>query len=272
MKSQLKVRLIPCLLLKNGLIVRSEKFKYHQFIGDPVTQLGRYNQWLADEVIYLDISRDDVYEVRREDTRIATQNKRTLPEIIREVSKVSFMPLTFGGGIKTLDDIHVRLSNGADKVAINTQAVETPDFINESAKTFGSQCIVIAIDVKQKESGAYEVYTRWGTNPTGLDPVAWAKEAESRGAGEIFLNSIDRDGVAEGYDTDLIKSLSDATKIPVIACGGVGRFQHFVDGIEKGKASAVSAANIFHFTEMSYKSAKKHMSKAGINVRMPYDN
>ncbi len=272
MKNQLKVRLIPCLLLKNGLIVRSEKFKYHQFIGDPVTQLGRYNQWLADEVIYLDITRDDIYEVRREDTRIATQNKRTLAEIIQEVSKVSFMPLTFGGGIKNLEDIHMRLSHGADKVAINTQAVATPEFINQSAKTFGSQCIVIAIDVKKKEDGAYEVYTQWGTKATGLDPVTWAKEAEARGAGEIFLNSIDLDGTADGYDTELIRSVSDATQIPLIACGGVGRFQDFVDGVEKGKASAVSAANIFHFTEMSYKSAKKHMAKAGINVRMPYDN
>ncbi len=272
MKNRLKVRLIPCLLLKNGLIVRSEKFKYHQFIGDPVTQLGRYNQWLADEVIYLDISRDDVYEVRREDTRIATQNKRTLPEIIREVSKVSFMPLTFGGGIRHLEDIQVRLSQGADKVAINTKAVENPEFITQSAKTFGSQCIVIAIDVKQKENGKYEAYTHWGTRATGLDPVAWAKEAENRGAGEIFLNSIDRDGTADGYDIDLIRQVSDATRIPVIACGGVGSFQDFVDGIEKGKASAVSAANIFHFTEMSYKTAKKQMNKAGVNVRMPYDN
>src|SRR3989338_6606280 len=228
MKSGLKVRLIPCLLLKNGLIVRSEKFTYHQFIGDPVTQLSRYNQWLADEVIYLDISRDDVYEVRREDTRIATQNKRTLPEIIREVSKVSFMPLTFGGGIRQLEDIQVRLSHGADKVAINTKAVENPEFITQSAKTFGSQCIVIAIDVKKKESGEYEAYTHWGTRTTGRYPVAWAKEAESRGAGEIFLNSIDRDGTADGYDIDLIRQVSDATQIPVIACGGVGSFQDFV--------------------------------------------
>lgn len=268
--SKLKTRLIPCLLLKNGLIVRSEKFKYHQFIGDPITQLGRYNQWLADEVIYLDISRTEGYDARRQDTKIATQDKHTIEEIIRVISKTSFMPLTFGGRIRTIDDIRLRLQCGADKVTINTQALETPEFIAEAARTFGRQCIVVSIDVKEHEDGRYEVYAQWGTRPTGRDPVTWAKDAEKLGAGEIFLNSVDRDGTAVGYDLELIRTVSESTSIPVIACGGVGKFQDFVDGIRIGKASAAAAANIFHFTELSYKNAKKHMHAAGIEVRMPY--
>lgn len=271
-KSKLKTRLIPCLLLKNGLIVRSEQFKYHQFIGDPITQLSRYNQWLVDEVIYLDISRTEEYDARRQDTKIATQDKHTIAEIITVISKSSFMPLTFGGRIRTLQDIRLRLECGADKVTINSRAIESPDFIQESAKTFGSQCIVVSIDVKRQEGGRYEVYARGGTQATGRDPVEWAKEAEKQGAGEILLNSIDRDGMANGYDLELIRSVSESVGIPVIACGGVGKFQDFVDGIRLGKASAVSAANIFHFTELSYKNAKKYMHSAGMDVRIPYSN
>jgi len=265
--SVVKTRLIPCLLLKNGLIVRSEKFTYHQIIGDPTTQLERYNAWRVDELIYLDISRDESYDVRRSDAKIATQGSRTLLEIIEVVAKVCFMPLTFGGRIRSLEEIRERLAHGADKVTINTIAVQRPDFITESARVFGSQCIVVSIDVKRHDDGRAEVFTHGGKQPTGLDPIAWAREAERRGAGEIFLNAIDRDGAGRGYDLELIRRVSEATKIPVIACGGVGKFQDFVAGATEGKADAVSAANIFHFTEMSYKSAKKTMAKAGLNVR-----
>ena len=268
--TKLKTRLIPCLLLKNGLIIRSEKFKYHQIIGDPITQLGRYNSWLADEVVYLDITREGDYDVRRDDAKIATQNKRTILEIIEEISKVSFMPLTFGGRIRTTDDIRDRLRSGADKVTINTAAVERPNFIAESARVFGSQCIIVSIDVLRHPNGSCEVFTHGGKQATGLDPVRWAAEAARVGAGEIFLNSIDRDGTASGYDIELVASVSDAVPIPVIACGGAGSFEHFVDVIEKGHASAASAANLFHFTEFSYKNAKKHMQKVGMNVRSPY--
>jgi len=263
----LKTRLIACLLLKNGLIVRSELFKYHQFIGEPITQLARYNQWGVDELIYLDISQDDTYDVKRNDAKIATEGAKSLLEIIEIVSKTCFMPLTFGGKIRSVDDIQKRLSKGADKITINTKALEDPSFITESAQIFGSQCIVVSIDVKAHDNSAYEVYSKWGKESTGRDPVEWAKEAEERGAGEIFLNSIDRDGTAKGYDLKLIKSVVEAVNIPVIACGGVGTFQHFVDGVQLGGASAVSAANIFHFTELSYKNAKKHILKEGIYAR-----
>jgi imidazole glycerol-phosphate synthase subunit HisF len=262
-----KIRLIPCLLLKNGLIVRSEKFTYHQIIGDPTTQVERYNTWRVDELIYLDISRDDDYDVRRSDAKIATAASRTVSEIIAVVSKVCFMPLTFGGRVRSLEDIRERLSSGADKVTINTLAIEQPGFITDSARRFGSQCIVVSIDAKRHEDGRHEVFTNGGQLATGLDPVAWAREAERLGAGEIFLNSIDRDGTGRGYDLELVRRVSDAVGIPVIVCGGVGKFQDFTAGAVEGRAAAVAAANIFHFTEMSYKNAKKAMVKAGVNVR-----
>lgn len=255
------------MLIKNGLIVRSELFKYHQIIGDPITQLSRFNQWAVDELIYLDISKDDSYDVRRSDAKIATEGRKNILDILEVVSKNCFMPLTFGGRIRTLDDIQDRISRGADKVTINTIALENPSFIAESSHKFGSQCIVVSIDIRKHENGTCEVFSKWGQESTGRDVIEWAKEVEKLGAGEIFLNSIDRDGTAKGYDIELIKSVVNAVKIPVIACGGVGRFQHFVDGIVEGKSSAVSAANIFHFTELSYKNAKKHMKLEGINVR-----
>ncbi|MBA3765736.1 MAG: imidazole glycerol phosphate synthase subunit HisF [Acidobacteria bacterium] len=265
----LKFRLIPCLLLKNGLIVRSELFKYHQIIGDPTTQLTRYNQWSVDELVYLDISQDDAYDVRRSDAKIQTAGKHTLLDIISEVSKVCFAPLTFGGRIRSIDDMRARFSCGADKITINTLAIENPESITEGARVFGSQAIVVSIDVKQHEDGSYEVY-KGGRHSTGLDPVAWAQEAEACGAGEILLNSIDRDGTAQGYDLKLVRSVADATRIPVVALGGVGRWQHFIDVIREGGASAAAAANIFHFTEMSYKHAKNHMHQGGVDVRLPY--
>ncbi len=264
-----KTRVIPCLLLKNGLIVRSESFKYHQIIGDPTTQLSRYNEWSVDELIYLDISREQDYDVRRSDAKISTAGSRTLLDIVTQVARICFAPLTFGGGIRSVDDMRARLSHGADKVAINTLALERPTAITEGARLFGSQAIVASIDVRRHEDGRYEVY-KAGREPTGLAPVPWAREVERLGAGEILLNSVDRDGTAQGYDVALVRAVANAVKIPVVAIGGCGRWQHMVDVVREGHASAVAAANIFNFTEMSYKQAKAHLLGAGLNVRVPY--
>jgi cyclase len=262
----LKTRLIPCLLLKNGLLVRSEEFSFHQIVGNPIHQVERFNAWTVDELIYIDITREGGYDMRRDDHKIKSHGD--LLGIIEAVSKTCFMPLTFGGGIRDVDEIRARLAHGADKVTINTQAVETPEFITEAAEIFGSQAIVVSIDARRHDDGSHEVFTGWGKKATGLAPAEWAAEAERRGAGEIFLNSIDRDGMAGGYDVELIRSVTAATGIPVIACGGVGKFEHFAPGVFEGGASAVSAANIFHFTEHSTQRAKKTLAEAGIPVRL----
>ena len=261
----LKKRLIPCLFLKNGHLVRSEKFVYHQLLGDPLHQVDRINDWSADELIYIDISNEEYYDLRRDDMK--TKRMNNIYEIITQVSKNCFIPLTFGGNIKTIIDIKERLNRGADKVIINTKALETPYFITESSNKFGSQCIVIGIDVKINEKNEYEVYSNHGKKPTGKDPIKWAKEVEKLGAGEIFLNSIDRDGTAEGYELKLIKIITDNVSIPVIACGGVGVFEDFVAGIKEGNASAVAAGNIFNYTENSVIQAKKILQTAGIDIR-----
>jgi cyclase len=259
----LKIRLIPCLLLQNGLLVRSEEFRMHQVIGNPIQQVERFSAWAVDELVYLDITREGAHDLRRDDHKI--KGSADLLEIVEAISRRCFVPLTFGGGIRTLEDIRQRIARGADKVAINTQAVEDPAFIGDAAGAFGSQAIVVSIDARVQDGG-WEVMTRWGSHATGLDVVQWAREAERRGAGEIFLNSVDRDGMAGGYDLPLIEAVCGATRIPVIACGGVGRFKHLVDGVRAG-ASAVSAANIFHFTEHSTQRAKKTLADAGVPVR-----
>jgi imidazole glycerol-phosphate synthase subunit HisF len=261
----LKKRLIPCLLLKNGLVVRSGNFSLHQIIGNPIHQTERFNAWAIDELIYIDITREGENDIRRDDQKV--KDTKDLMEILLGISKTCFMPLTFGGGIRTIDDIRARLANGADKITINTQAVDTPEFVDEAAQTFGSQAIVVSIDVRKQGDAEWEVFTRFGKHATGLDVVNWAKEVERRGAGEIFLNSIDRDGTAQGYDLPLIEAVSEATNIPVIACGGVGKFAHLAEGARAG-ASAVSAANIFHFTEHSTQNARMALAEAGIDVRL----
>src|SRR3989338_5051682 len=214
----LKKRLIPCLFLKNGHLVRSEKFSYHQLLGNPVSQVERINSWSADELIYIDISDEEYYDLRRDDQKVKSLG--SIYEIIETVSKTCFIPLTFGGNIKTIEDVRRRLKSGADKVIINKQTHEQPQFITEAADKFGSQCVVVGIDVKKESDGAYNVYSHHGRKNTLKDPVSWAKEVEKRGAGEIFLNSIDRDGIQEGYDISIIKVIVNAVKIPVIACGG----------------------------------------------------
>jgi cyclase len=261
----LKVRLIPCLLLKNGLLVRSEDFALHQVIGNPIQQVERFNAWAVDELVYLDITRGGTYDMRRDDHKI--KDKTTILEIIEEVSRSCFMPLTFGGGIRTVADAVARITHGADKVTVNTRAIEEPEFIAELAGTIGSQATVVSIDARSRGADGWEAFSHFGARASGRDVVIWAQQAEALGAGEIFLNSIDRDGKAEGYDLELIRAVIDATNIPVIACGGVGTFKHLVDGVTIGGASAVSAANIFHFTEHSTRRAKLALLKAGVDVR-----
>ncbi|MBV9521608.1 MAG: imidazole glycerol phosphate synthase subunit HisF [Alphaproteobacteria bacterium] len=259
-------RLIPVLLLKQGVIVRSQLFTVHQVIGNPMSTVERFSHWNVDELVLLDISGEDVHDLRREDIQQRYQGNSAL-DVLREVAKVSFMPLAFGGRVRTLEHISARLAAGADKVIINTAALDDPDFIGAASRRFGAQCVVVSIDAKKTEGGGYEVHAADGARPTGRDPAAWAREAERRGAGEIFLNSIDRDGSAQGYDLALLRAVTSAVSIPVIACGGVGRYEHFAPGIAEGGAAAVAAANIFHFFELSYPHAKQACIDAGLAMR-----
>lgn len=261
----LKKRLIPILLLQNGLLVRSELFHIHQVIGNPFNEVERFNQWTVDELIYIDISEDDTYDLRRDDHKIRGLSGSLA--ILDAISETCFMPLTWGGRIRTVADMRERISRGADKITINSAAVKTPDLITQGARVFGSQAIVVSIDSKQHPDGAREVFIDGGKVPTGLKPEEWAREAERLGAGEILLQSIDRDGTGEGYDLDLITAVAAATSIPVIACSGVGRYEHYVDGIRAG-ASAVASANIWHFKELSDRGGKRALLKGGIDIRL----
>lgn len=261
----LKKRLIPCLLLQNGLLVRSETFSIHQILGNPIHEVERFNHWSVDELIYLDITRDDNYDLRRDDQKVKTLADPL--QILDAVSKTCFMPLTFGGRIRTIEDMRVRFARGADKITLDTAAVDNPDLLVEGARTFGSQAMVVSIDVRRHADGKCEVFVDGGRRATGYEPTHWAKQVEALGAGEIFLHSIDRDGTARGYDLELIGAVARATSIPIIACGGVGRYEDFAKGIQAG-ASAVSAANIFHFKELSDRNAKRTMRAAGIDVRI----
>lgn len=261
----LKSRLIPCLLLKDGLLVRSESFRVHQAIGDPLHEVRRFNDWMVDELIYLDISTSDRFTAGRPDLKV--KGLESTLDILEAVSVRCFIPLTFGGRIRSLEDMRERFRRGADKISVNTAAVKTPELIRSAAEHFGSQAVVVSIDVQQAAAG-YEVVIANGTVSTGIDPVAWAIEVERLGAGEILLNSVDRDGSGDGYDLDLIASVADAVGIPVIALGGVGRYEDFAKGLTVGHASAVAAANIFHFKELSDRNAKRAMRKAGVHVRL----
>jgi cyclase len=262
----LKNRLIPVLFLKNGYLVRSEKFSIHQKLGFPDTQVERYNTWDVDELIYLDISSEDSYDIGRDDIGSCV-NYKSIIDIIKSVSRKCFMPLTVGGRIRDLEDIRIRMESGADKVVINTAAIENKEFITLAAKEFGSQAIVVSIDAYRHETGIHEVYSHLGKVSTGLKCEIYAKIVEDRGAGEIFLNSIDRDGSGAGYDIELIQKVVKSTNIPIIACGGVGNYSDFAKGLIEGGASAVAAGNIFHFKEMSYILAKRALQRTGMNVR-----
>lgn len=260
----LRHRLIPVLLLQNGLLVRSELFEIHQIIGNPLYEVQRFNEWNVDELIYLDMTREGDYDQRRDDHK--TRGLSDPLSILEEVSKTCFMPLTWGGRIRSVEDMRARFSRGADKITLNTGAVERPALITEGARTFGNQAIVLSLDVRTHADGRREVFTHGGRRAAGLDAVAWAVEAEGRGAGEILLQSINRDGTGEGYDLELIRAVASAVKIPVIACSGVGRFEDYAAGIRAG-ASAVAAANIWHFKELTDRQGKRAMARAGILVR-----
>lgn len=265
--SGLKTRLIPCLFLKNGFLVRSEQFKIHQSLGNAIHQVERFNAWDVDELIYLDISKtvNTSHDTHRKDLKIKTES--SILDILETVSKTCFMPLTFGGNIRTLNDIHARISRGADKVSLNTATFETPELIEEAAKIFGSQALIASVDVWKHKGGQYEVYSHHGQNRTGKCPFDWIKTLERMGIGEILLTAIQHDGMAGGYDIPLIARAAKNANIPVIACGGVGQFQHFSEGVINGHADAVAAGNIFHFTELSAQRAKQTMRSAGIQTR-----
>lgn len=260
----IKRRLIPVLYIKNGLIVRSEGFSYHHNIGNVIAEAGRYNGWNVDELIYIDISREKNYDLRRDDYNVNPYN--SIGAIINEISKVCFMPLTFGGNIRTLDDVSFRIQNGADKITLNTGAFENPKLITQTAEKYGSQAVVISIDYKIID-GQSIVFTNFGQKNTGKSVYKWIEECENLGAGEIFLNSIDRDGMASGYDMETISQAVASTKLPVIACGGAGSPEDFVKLAKKTNVSAIAAGNIFHFTELSYPRAKYLLKKGGLNFR-----
>lgn len=252
----LKHRLIACLLWRSGMLVQSRGFKHTNSVGNAYTAVDFFNTWAIDEIVLLDVTR------HREDRELFHSH-------LKELSKRCFVPLTVGGWVRSLDDIRTLLHEGADKVAINTEAVKNSEFVKKAAQMFGNQCIVVSIDVKLNDKGEYEVIVDRGKKATGLSPVEWAKKSELLGAGELFLTSIDQDGEKKGYDLELTKSVSQSVSIPVIASGGVGNWQHLVDGITKGGADAVSAANIFHYSEQSTKKAKDFMKNSGIEVRKP---
>jgi imidazole glycerol-phosphate synthase subunit HisF len=261
-----KHRVIPVLLLRNGFLVQSKQFKRYQNLGNPVSAVKRLSEWGSDELIYLDITSDDSYDMRRDD--LGHPNRNNLFDIIEDVSKMAFMPMTVGGRIRSLEDIEKRLLLGADKIAINSKPLEDPAFIELAAREFGSQCIVVSMDVRLIE-GQYQVFAEGGKQATGRDPLHWALQVEQLGAGEILLNSIDRDGVKNGYDLDLLNRVVDAVRIPVIACGGVGEWSHFGEALQKTGVDAVAAANIFHYVDQSVYLAKKYLREQGLNVRSP---
>ncbi len=260
----LKVRLIPVLLLMNGRLVRSANFDTHQIIGDPLHEVRRFNEWMVDELIYLDISREGSYFGGRTDHRVAGFSDPL--STLDAVSESCFMPLTWGGQIRTVADMRARISRGADKVSINTGAVNEPRLIEQGARLFGSQAIVVSMDVRTVD-GRDQVVVNNGTRPTGLSPVEWSRTAEAAGAGEILLQRVERDGSATGYDLDLISSVASAVTIPVIACSGVGRYEDYAKGVQAG-ASAVAAANIWHFKESADRGGKRALAKAGVPVRI----
>lgn len=251
----LKKRLIPVLILRGGRVVQSVRFQHTNVIhSDPGTAVDFFNRWAVDEILILDVSRD-------------LRERDKFYDAVSELSRKCFVPLTAGGWVTSVEEIRTLLRYGADKVTLNTHAVCHPDFIAGCANTFGSQCMVVSIDVKVNGRGEWEVYTDRGRIGTGLSPFEWARKVQELGAGEIFLTSIDRDGTSMGYDLELVKRVVDSVDIPVIAFGGVSTWKHLNDGIELGGAEAVSAANVFHYTEHSTKHAKEYMRQSGIEVR-----
>jgi cyclase len=246
----LRRRLITVLTLNDGVLFRTKKFH-----PDYRYTLNFVDAWSVDEVVALDVTRE------------GQGDRAAFLEVIEHLARECFVPLACGGGVRSIDDVQTLLRAGADKVIINTAAVERPEFITEIAELYGAQCVVVSIDARRADDGRYEVMTRFGANPTGLDPAAWAARAQKLGAGEIFLTAIERDGSLEGYDNTLNRMVADAVSIPLLVAGGAGNWQHFHDAFLEGHASAVCTTNIYHFTETSIRSAKRYLSDAGILVR-----
>jgi cyclase len=252
----LSARVIPCLDVDGGRVVKGVRFKEIRDAGDPVEVAKAYQDQGADELVFLDIT-------------ASSDERQTMKDVVEKTVTSCFMPVTVGGGIRELKDIRNMLLCGADKVSLNTAAILNPDLINQASSTFGNQCIVVAIDAKQADApNKWIVYTHGGRKATTLDAVDWAKEVVQRGAGEILLTSMDRDGTKDGYDLKLTRAVSDAVEVPVIASGGVGKPEHLAEGILKGRASAVLAASIFHFGEYSVEESKKIMRSQGVAVRL----
>lgn len=250
----LKKRLIPSLLVRDGRIVQSVQFRHTNVIGNVITAVDFFNGWAVDEILILDVSREHT-------------GRAEFLDIVDELSERCFVPLSVGGWITSVKDIETLLEHGADKITLNTHAFRNPGFITEAARVFGSQCIVVSIDVKRDAAGAPIVWIDRGRESTGVTAADWAKQAEEAGAGEILLTSVDNDGMRKGYDLPLVKSVAATVRIPVIAFGGVGHWSHLVAGVKEAGADAVSAGNIFHFTEHSTKKAKEYLSEAGVDVR-----
>ncbi|TGG92328.1 imidazole glycerol phosphate synthase subunit HisF [Natronospirillum operosum] len=248
-------RIIPCLDVDKGRVVKGVNFVGIRDAGDPVEVAKRYNEQGADEITMLDIT-------------ATHEGRETMVDTVRAIAGQVFIPLTTGGGIRTCEDIRTMLNAGADKVSINSAAVRNPAFVSEASERFGAQCIVVAIDAKQTGPEQWEIFTHGGRKPTGIDAVQWARDMEDRGAGEILLTSMDRDGVKTGFDLALTRAVADAVTIPVIASGGVGTLEHLAEGVLQGHADAVLAASIFHFGEFTVPQAKQHMQNRGIEMRL----
>jgi imidazole glycerol-phosphate synthase subunit HisF len=255
----LKVRVIPCLDVKDGRVVKGVNFVNLRDAGDPVEAAVAYDAAGADELCFLDIT-------------ASHEDRGIILDVVRRTAEVCFMPLTVGGGVRTVADIRALLRSGADKVSINTAAVHRRDFVKEAAEKFGDQCIVVAIDARKAsrpgEPDAWEIFTHGGRKPTGLNAVAYAREVVALGAGEILLTSMDRDGTRQGFDIGLTRAVADAVAVPVIASGGVGNLEHLIAGVRDGHAAAVLAASIFHFGEFTISDAKRHMAAAGLAMRL----
>ncbi len=250
----LKNRIIPCLDVKDGRVVKGVNFENLIDAGDPVSQARFYYEQGADELCFLDIT-------------ASSENRSAIFDTVKKVASVCFIPLTVGGGIRTIDDFHKLLLSGADKVSVNSAAIKNSDLITQASNKFGAQCVIVAIDAKKNAAGNYEIFTHGGRNATGIDAIEWAKKVVSLGAGELLVTSMDKDGTKSGYDLELIEKITAAVSVPVIASGGVGNLQHLADGIKAG-ASAALAASIFHFKEYSVRQAKEFLAEQKIPVRL----
>lgn len=251
-----KKRLIVSLLWRNGNLIQSINFKHTNVVGSVFTAMEFFNAWESDEIALLNVSREDT-------------NLDFFLQTLKDLSKLCFVPLSVGGWINSMDNVDRVIEGGADKVIVNTHAFNNPGFITDIANKYGSQCVIVSIDAKLDGEGEYQVYTDRGRCQSRINAVEWAKEAEKRGAGEIYITSIDNDGSKKGYDLRLVKSIVDSVSIPVIAFGGVGNWDHMVNGISAAGADAVAAGNIFHYFEQSVRQAKRHLIKTGLNVRVP---